>query len=582
MRLVGRGGAFGEECPVRGCRPVLRRRAIFPNSSLAALLLVLSGCAADRPIRVKIGDDIRRPDRAAVVFFVDGVGERAFDEALAEGRIPNIAEHILKRGPRVQNAVTCIPSITYAVSVTFITGQLPGRHGIISNKWFEPSTGRFQNYCYIATYQRADADYPSSPTIYEILRDRVTVNIQLPVHRGVTHSIDNWAISGINWFFENRTGVDCLIAQQFELIGERTRWWGRWPDLVMAYFPGLDKIGHEIGPKTVEYKQAIANVDTQIGRICRALKDIGMYDRTYLCLVSDHGMIAVQPDKVLDISVLLERSTGRPVWTNLCTTPANEGRLSEKYDYAVAVSASRWTAVYPLANALKADRSELGRFVAALDQFDAEAAGGSIDAVSADPRPALPPWLAEALAHPAVELVACSFHRGKVHVFSREAHALIVRSDGPPVRHTVYQKTGDAIFEHASPPPDATATDGSDSRAWLRLTTRDRYPDFVPQIAAMFDNERTGNIVFFAADGWDFSTADPHGGHGSVLLEEMRVPMAFAGPGLSPDTPVPCGRSCDLMPTILGLLRTEEHPPNGPRIDMDGMNLLPFSNSRDR
>jgi arylsulfatase A-like enzyme len=556
--------------------------ATLSKAAVAALLAVLSGCAADRPIHVRLDDSVRLPERAAIIFFVDGLGERDFDEAQAEGRLPNITKHLLNRGVRAQNAVTCIPSITYAVGVTFLTGRLPGHHGITSNKYYEPSTGVFRNYCHAQTYLDADLHYPSSPTIYEILHDRVTVNIQLPLRRGVTHTIDNWATSGLNWFAENRMGVDCLVAQQFELTGQRARWWGQWPDLIMAYFPAIDKIGHEIGPRTDAYKQAIANVDTEIGRICEALKGIGMYDRTYLCLVSDHGMIPVSPNNVLDISALLQRTTGQRVWTNTYTTNGDEAKLIRQFHYAVAVSASRWTAVYPLPSVLNDDDSQINRLIRGLDRFDAEIGeAGSIEAVPTDPRDVLPPWMAEALAHPAVELAACSFHRGRVHIFTKDAHALIVRSEGSPQRHTVYQKSGAAIFEHASPPPAPDDGEGSDSRAWLRSTAHDRYPDFIPQITAMFDSEHAGSIVFFATEGWDFSIADPQGGHGSILPGEMRVPMVFAGPDLSPDPPIPYARNCDVMPTILHLLQADINQPDDPRIDIDGVNLLPFIGSAD-
>jgi len=536
---------------------------------LPAIPVAVAGCAADRPVHVHVGDDIRRPDRAAVVFFVDGFGEAQFDELLEEGRIPNIAKHILRRGVRVDNAVTCIPSITYAVSVTFITGRYPAHHGVIANKWFEPSTGRYQNYCYIKTYQRVDEDYPGSPTIYEILgrQGRVSVNIQSAIRRGVTHTIDNWALSGINWFFGNRTGVDCLIAQQFELIGQRTPLWGQWPDLIWAYFPGGDDMGHAYGPSSEQCKNAIANIDRQIGHICEALQDVGMYDQTVLALVSDHGMAAVQPNNVFDVAQHLAKRTGCRVWSNNYTEPGDEQRLLRDYDYAVAVTASRWAAVYPLPRLLADERSDVAAFAKSLDQI----AAASDDAA---PQPSLPGWLAEAVNQSAVELVACSFHPGVVHLFNRHGRALIVRSSSPSVRHTVRQWPPGAVVEHPDSPAVA-ADEPSDSRAWLEVSVGDRYPDLVPQIVAMFDSERAGNIVLFAAEDWDFSTEDPRGGHGSVLATDMRVPMLFAGPGIDPQRPIPLGRTCDLTPTLLGILAPTASPDGSdPRVDMDGVDLL--------
>ncbi len=507
----------------------------------------LWGCAADRPLNVHLSKEVQLPDRAAVVFFIDGFGEAQFEQALAEGRIPNIATHLLERGVRVEKAVTCVPSITYAISTTFITGLLPGHHGIVSNKWFEPSTGRFQNYCYIKTYQRVDQDYDASPTIYDILGERVTVSIQTAIRRGSTHTIDNWATSGINWFFGNTVGVDCLVAQRLELIAERSRTWGRWPDLIWVYFPGADRLGHLYGPRSPKCSKAIANIDKQIGRVCDALKDIGMYDRTYLCLVSDHGMVEVAPEKFFDIPAFLAERTGGRIWSNDFTEPGDEERLLREYDYACAVTASRWAAVWPLPG------------------------------VKHDTRSRLPPWVAEAIKHPAVELAAISAPPDHVQVFTKTGHASIIRHKGTPSRYAVHQRPGEEVFDLATVDADATGEHIADSRQWLQLTADSRYPDFIPQIVAYFDSERSGNIVFFAADGWDFSKEDPHGGHGSILPGDMRVPMIFAGPGLSDTARIPFARNTDVMPTLLYVLGAKLELPDGTRVDIDGTNLLPSS-----
>ena len=558
------------------------------------------------------------------MFFIDGFGRRQFDEALAEGRIPNIARHILDRGVRVESGVTCIPSITYAISVTFLTGKYPGHHGIVSNKWFEPSTGRYQNYCYIKTYQRVDDDYRASPTIYEILHDRVTVSIQAAMRRGCTHTIDNWATSGINWFFDNITGVDSLVAQRFELIAEHARRWGRWPDFIWVYFPGTDNIGHRFGPNSDRYKQAVANVDRQIGRICDALQDIGMYDRTYLCLVSDHGMVPVKRDNVFDIAAFLRERTGAKVWNNRFTEPGDEARLLSEYDYAVAITASRWSAVYPIPTSRHASVAEIKALAAMLQNADEEpraSARAALEVLELDTttqgeqqldsgatklargvavhhmgmyppsklggswgHSILPTWLREAVDHPAVELAAISFRRGEVHLFSKSGYSVVTRSNDPNERHTVWQHPAGGVFEPGELPAKTRFEDettrlvapgASDSRAWLRATADSRYPDLVPQIVAMFDSERAGNIVFFAAEGWDFSTDDPAGGHGSILADDMCVPMLFAGPGLAAGGTIPFSRTCDLAPTLLYLLDAEPVLKDGTRVDMDGINLLP-------
>lgn len=548
---------------------------------LPALLSLAAGCTADRPIHIRIDPNVRRPNPAAVVFFVDGFGERQFEEALAENRVPNIAQHIMARGVRVEAAVSCLPSITYANATSFITGRLTGHHGIVANRWFEPSTGRFQDYCLIRTYQLVDRDYTSSPTIYDILRDRVSVNIQLAVRRGVTHDIDNWMSSGVNWFFHNHVGTDCLVAQQFEFIGEETRSWGRWPDLILVYFPAADHMAHQFGPRSAQYRAAIANVDVQVGRVCEALREIGMYDRTYLCLVSDHGMVEVGEANVFDVPAVLASRTGKRVWVNRLTERGDEAQVLRDYGYVVAINGSRWAAIYPQPSSLREPASDAARLSQALERREVETIRSGAEPAGLDPRTDLPGWLVEAVDHPGVELAAVSFRPGRVHVFNKAGSALITRTDGPTVRHAVYQRPDRAVFEHDGSALHLGGDAASDSRAWLQLTANDRYPDFVPQIAAMFDSERAGNIVLFAAEGWDFSVDDPAGGHGSVVAGDMRVPMIFAGPGLQGGARIPAARNCDLMPTLLHLLEAEPILPDGRPVDIDGVDLLRSESAAD-
>lgn len=549
--------------------PLCHRRSVGALVRAAALILgvcVLVGCAADRKLNVALPDSVQRPPRAALVFFVDSLGKAEFDGLLADGRLPSIQTHLVERGVSIERAVTCVPSITYAVSTSFITGRFPGRHGVVSNKWYEPSTGRFQNYCSIGTYQRVDGDYDATPTIYDVLGDRCTVSIQTAIRRGAFHSIDNWATSGINWFFENKIGVDCLVAQRLELIAERSQQWGRWPDLIWAYFPATDENGHQFGPGSPQRIKTLVNVDRQIGHMCDALKDIGMYDDTYLVLVSDHGMAGVSREDYFDIADHLRKATGARVWSNGAVDAGSPPDLRRDYDYAVATTASRWCAVYPLPNAMADANKGTSSLPAALVELEASPAPGQ------PPHESLPDWLHAAIDHPAVELAAVSFVPNRVHVFTKTGYAFIERTTDPVERHVVHQLPGSEIFEHIT----ATAAPGrSDSRDWLGLTIADRYPDFVPQIAAYFEHERAGNIVFFAAGGWDFSREDPCGGHGSILATDMLVPMVFAGPGISESVTVPIARNTDVMPTLLHLLDAPLQLEDETSVDTDGINLLP-------
>jgi arylsulfatase A-like enzyme len=103
-----------------------------------------------------------------------------------------------------------------------------------------------------------------------------------------------------------------------------------------------------------------------------------------------------------------------------------------------------------------------------------------------------------------------------------------------------------------------------DSRDWLAVTADNEFPDFVPQIADLFDSPRAGDILAFAAADWSFSLWHA-GGHGSALARDMRVSMFVSGPDLPPGSRITHARLVDVAPTILDLLGQR-----GPAVSEDG------------
>jgi hypothetical protein len=157
--------------------------------------------------------------------------------------------------------------------------------------------------------------------------------------------------------------------------------------------------------------------------------------------------------------------------------------------------------------------------------------------------------------HPAIDLTASRDGPGRIKVISKKGLAVIQRSvEGSVALYELTLKRGDP-FGYTKTADMKRFIEGRwhDSRSWLAATADSSYPDFVPQIVEMFDSDRAGDIVLFAADGWGFD-AESKSSHGSCLREDMSVPMFFAGPGLPAGGRIDCARLVDVMPTILDLL----------------------------
>ncbi len=533
------------DCIFRGQR-ALRAIAIFG-------IIACGGCAADRALRVNLPNGVQRPDRAAVVFFVDGFGRDSFERAASTGDIPNIQRHILNRGARVDYAYSALPTITYANAVTFITGLVPGHHGIIANRWFDPTTGRAGDYCTADTYRNVDNDYTAT-TVYELLKAGDTVSCQAAQRRGATIPIDNIITAGINWGFENWTGIDCLVAQNFEEIADHATTRGRWPGFVFAYFPGVDHVGHHYGTQSERYRAAIRGMDRELGRICEALQQAGTYDRTYLFLVADHGLADIDPKKLVRINEIAAQNGGRPI--SSCMAISQNARVANGSDAVWACCGSRWSTLY-----LRKDGDWRTQYF-----------------TQSPDDPLVQRWLVgkggDLTKHPGIELIAGRASANSVWIRSGRGLSVVRREVRDGVKYYRYDPTpADALgyLDNAKLRGFAAAGAHS-SREWLAVVADAGLPDVVPQLPELFDSPRAGDIVFFAAGDWDFADDEPAAAHGSISTREMLVPMVVAGPDVGAGVVVPSARNCDVMPTVLDLLRANVSIDS---LGLDGVSLAP-------
>ena len=476
---------------------------------------------------------------------VDGFGADKFDEFLAAGDLPNIRRLLVDAGVRVRRAVASHPTITYANFTTILTGRYAGHHGVLGNKWFDRYALIYRNYATMATYRWVGKDYLAS-TLFERLIPGRSVSIQCPNRRGATRTIDNWASSGIRWFFGALRAVDQLIPLRMSLVAEQANVWGQWPVLIHAYMPGLDEIGHRYGADSRQYREAAINVDRQVGLLVEAVEAAGMLDRTYFVLVSDHGHVPVPPERFCDVAEYLRRELGLKIQDR----PSGIAPLARRrrhyagIDAVVIVGGDRRVVIHLPGRDGWYQRPDFARVEELLDPTDR---GGQ------------PLWIP-----PAVEL-ALAPRRGSdgsrtIEVYSRHGHSRLSRRGvGIAAEYGYEEVTGDALAGAIEP-------GWHDAETWLASTADGPYPGLVVQIVELFDSPRAGDLLLVAAPGWDFAPGC-RGGHGSVCAVDTLVPMVFAGPGLPAGAMIDHARLVDLAPTILGLLAGHQGLPDAAAFD---------------
>ena len=497
--------------------------------------------------------------RGAVVFFVDGLNARIFEEMLTAGELPAIRKYFLERGAYCPRAVANTPSVTLANETSFVTGRLPGHHGITGINWFDRTRLIWRNYETIAQKNTLDGDHVA-PTIYEYLHDATTFSLFFQAHRGATKFVENWASAGPPFFFGWYEYVDRLSLYRFHVVAQVARAQRRWPAFVVAYMLAPDFRGYGFGVRSQRYRRAIRHADFQIGRVLGDFRRAGLLDKLVFVLTSDHGLGEVKRHFPLerfcreDVGL---KVAAKRLWER---TPF-EARLAyySRYGAVLYGSGDRYWGICLRKPLRRPDApAACEPWVVRPDAADLRsypAADGQVD---------LPAVLAR---QEAVDVVAYAAGPDRVRVRGKAGEVEFSQPAGPggPIAYAAIDGA-DPLGWRGKVAPAALAGQPLTGWQWLRETIDTTYPDLPEQIVAYFRAHRAADLAVFAAPGWDLATTH-RAGHGGLRPADMFVPLLLAGPGV-PKGRIKAARTVDVVPTVLKLLRRPVPP------DLDGRDLL--------
>jgi len=556
------------------------------QACLLAAAMGLSSCVPNEPPKIDLAPGTVVPDKTAIVLWVDGMGAGALDSLAAAGKLPNIRRYLLDRGVRVAPAVASLPTITYPNNISFNTGMLPGHHGIVGNRWFDRDQLVFQNYSYIKSYLQADYDFPHR-TIYECLDGELTCTILTPIRRGATEWFDSLVEVGAAWFLGYQDTINHLTTNRFRDISELARRSGRWPRFILAYFASPDTVNHDTGGGKA-YEDILIDFDQQVGHLCTSLQKAGLLDKTYLILISDHG-VAASP-QLQDMARLLCDDLGvATISDDYGKFHSFDSRLKH-FAPARAVVCSdgeRFCALHLRAGEhwwQRPTADEIDRFaewhgrpghashghLARGDPASVQGRDGPATHGQDAHATTLPQYLA---SQPSVDIVAVRTGPDSLRVLGKGGAAeMDRRRDGERKVYRYRVTDGNDPLGYAADAKASALLDGGyhGGDEWLSASVDSERPDVVPQLLELNDSPRACDVMLFAAPGWRFGGRHP-GGHGGLTREEILVPWIVAGPGLQGGAAIPAARTVDLLPTVLDLLGKSAATPPG----IDGRSIAP-------
>jgi len=503
--------------------------------NLGTAATFFSGCAGRRGRTVTPANGLY-----AVTLLVDGWSAARFRRLLQAGELPNIQRHLVDRGVMVETCVTTFPSTTGPAHLPFVTGLMPGQNNCPGLRWVDRNRREVRDYCNLENVL-FNADFPASNrTIYEMLEGARTTCIFDFASRGATEAIPVpaktlWYIALKNqdeetWEKMDRAAVE---AFQYTYLGG-----GELPRYCFVWMPGVDHLAHFHGPDHDIVLDRTRDVDRHVGRIAETLQKAGIYDRTLLALVSDHGMR--DNERHLDIRHVLQRY-GLSVLKDL----SNNDSFNSLYQNNAArgVSGNGFALLY------FADRQE-GRLGTMTYAWNRHLDYGPLRSfrVGGDSRVDL---LDELRKEPGIQLVAARESEDVFRILGKGGEAKVERH-WSTFRYTV---TDTDPLGYTAVDACKALQDGAyhDKDAWFAASCSSGYPDALFQITQLFDAERCGDVVISSTPGWDLMDQGHIGTHGGLERDEMTVPCVLAGPGIRQGT-IPYARTIDLQPTTLQFL----------------------------
>ncbi len=206
-----------------------------------------------------------------------------------------------------------MPTVTWPNHTTLVTGDLPARHGVLGNDYFDRTTRKTVQLITDPLYD--EREIVKVPTIYDLAHEKglKTAAITWPASRSAptldwttpdmdkneryqkysTPSLLKEAHdAGIHyekleeWIkAEDGEARDQLYLDLFNLVLTKHR-----PNLALLHLINVDHVEHLHGPQSPDAYAAVAAADQRVGKVWEELKK-DFPGKATLLVVSDHGFL---------------------------------------------------------------------------------------------------------------------------------------------------------------------------------------------------------------------------------------------------------------------------------------------------
>ena len=228
-------------------------------------------------------------------------------------------------GVRAEGLIPQFPSKTFPNHYTIVTGLRLANHGIISNNMRAPDIpGEFS---LSSRDVLADPRWWGGEPIWNTVEKQGKVAAAM-FWPGSETLIDGRQATYWTPFDDNFPNAD-RVKKVLEWLKMPD---GKRPSFLTLYFSDVDNAGHDFGPESNEVRDAVLDIDREIGGLVAGVDAIGLADRVHYVVVSDHGMAALSPDRVIVLDKYVDVATVDVVdWSPLLGVSPKDGNVDKLY-----------------------------------------------------------------------------------------------------------------------------------------------------------------------------------------------------------------------------------------------------------
>lgn len=244
---------------------------------------------------------------------------------LSKTDTPNF-DAIARSGVRGNGLIPVFPSKTFPNHYAIATGLYPEDNKLVANTMYDPK--------FDATYKISDRDavtdgrwYGGEPIWNTAEKQGMTTGTMFWV--GSEADIENMHPTYYKDYDKSmpyHARIDTVVEWMTQTDRPQA-------DLATLYFSVTDTYGHYYGPGSDSIKVAIQKADETIGYLARRMKENGLWDTTDLIIVSDHGMVQLDADKVIELDKLINMDDVDVItWSPVAMIRPKEGKTNEVYE----------------------------------------------------------------------------------------------------------------------------------------------------------------------------------------------------------------------------------------------------------